>query len=210
MKYDWLDAYLLQKRGVTKDLQPVWNWVRYHIGGKMFAAVCLDDAGRPYYINLRLEPMNGEFLRAQYAGDVIPGYYSDKVHWNSVNPDGAVPDDTLRAMLDESYRLVLGGLPKKRQREALGLTCCGTECGGCAFFEKECAGCNALAGKAFHAPPGRACPIYACAVNRNHRATCAGCEKLPCEIWKSTRDPQLSDAAFADSIAQRVRNLKGE
>ncbi len=123
MKYDWLDAYLLQKRGVTKDLQPVWNWVRYHIGGKMFAAVCLDDAGRPYYINLRLEPMNG---------------------------------------------------------------------------------------KVFHAPAGRACPIYACAVNRNHRATCAGCEKLPCEIWKSTRDPQLSDAAFADSIAQRVRNLKGE
>ena len=114
MKYDWLDAYLLQKRGVTKDLQPVWNWVRYHIGGKMFAAVCLDDAGRPYYINLRLEPMNGEFLRAQYAGDVIPGYYSDKVHWTSVNPDGAVPDETLRALLDESYRLVLGGLPKKR------------------------------------------------------------------------------------------------
>ena len=113
MKYTWLDDYLLQKRGVTKDFQPSWNWVRYHIGGKMFAAVCLDDGGRPYYINLRLEPMNGEFLRAQYAGDVIPGYYSDKTHWNSVRPDGAVPDETLRAMLDESYRLVLGGLPKK-------------------------------------------------------------------------------------------------
>ena len=68
MKYTWLDDYLLQKRGVTKDFQPSWNWVRYHIGGKMFAAVCLDDGGRPYYINLRLEPMNGEFLRAQYAG----------------------------------------------------------------------------------------------------------------------------------------------
>ena len=43
MRYDWLDEYLLQKRGVTKDLQPVWNWVRYMIGGKMFAAVCLDE-----------------------------------------------------------------------------------------------------------------------------------------------------------------------
>ncbi len=190
MKYTWLDDYLLQKRGVTKDFQLSWNWVRYHIGGKMFAAVCLDDGGRPYYINLRLEPM--------------------KTHWKSVRPDGAVPDETLRAMLDESYRLVLGGLPKKRQREALGLTCCGTECSGCAFFGKECAGCNAEAGKVFHAPAGRACPIYACAVNRKHLATCAVCESLPCGIWRATRDPQLSDAAFEDSIAQRVRNLKGE
>lgn len=47
MHYQWLDEYLLQKRGVTKDLQPVWNWVRYHIGGKMFEAVCLDNAGKP-------------------------------------------------------------------------------------------------------------------------------------------------------------------
>lgn len=120
MKYTWLDDYLLQKRGVTKDFQLSWNWVRYHIGGKMFAAVCLDDGGRPYYINLRLEPMNGEFLRAQYAGDVIPGYYSDKTHWNSVRPDGAVPDETLRAMLDESYRLVLGGLPKNGSAKRSG------------------------------------------------------------------------------------------
>lgn len=44
MKYSWIDAVLLQKPGVTKDLQAEWNWIRYHIGGKMFAAVCLDDA----------------------------------------------------------------------------------------------------------------------------------------------------------------------
>ena len=42
MKYSWIDAVLLQKPGVTKDLQAEWNWIRYHIGGKMFAAVCLD------------------------------------------------------------------------------------------------------------------------------------------------------------------------
>ena len=50
MKYSWIDAELLQKPGVTKDLQAEWNWIRYHIGGKMFAAVCLDDAtGKPVY-----------------------------------------------------------------------------------------------------------------------------------------------------------------
>ena len=40
MQYPWIDEYLLSLRGVTKDFQPEWNWVRYHIGGKMFAAVC--------------------------------------------------------------------------------------------------------------------------------------------------------------------------
>ena len=32
MKYDWMDAYVLKKRGVTKDFQPAWNWIRYHVG----------------------------------------------------------------------------------------------------------------------------------------------------------------------------------
>ncbi|MBQ7887089.1 MAG: MmcQ/YjbR family DNA-binding protein [Clostridia bacterium] len=118
MRYDWMDEYLLAKKGVTKDLQSEWNWIRYHVGGKMFAAVCLDDAGKPYYITLKLEPLEGEFWRGQYE-DVIPGYYMNKLHWNSIRPDGAVPDDILRDMLDKSYALVLGGFSKKRQREIL-------------------------------------------------------------------------------------------
>lgn len=57
MKYSWIDTELLQKPSVTKDLQAEWNWIRYHIGGKMFAAVCLDDAtGKPVYITCKLGP----------------------------------------------------------------------------------------------------------------------------------------------------------
>lgn len=73
---------------------------------------------KPYYINLKLEPLEGEFYREQYE-DVIPGYYSNKQHWNSIKPNGAVPDDLLRELLDKSYQLVLDGLPKKKQREIL-------------------------------------------------------------------------------------------
>lgn len=29
--------------GVTKELQKDWNWIHYQLGGKMFAAICLDD-----------------------------------------------------------------------------------------------------------------------------------------------------------------------
>jgi predicted DNA-binding protein (MmcQ/YjbR family) len=116
MRYTWLDEYVMSKKGVTKDLQESWNWIRYHIGGKMFAAVCLDDEDKPYYINLKLEPMEGAFLREQYE-DIIPGYYSNKIHWNSVKPDGEVPDELLKNLLDKSYQLVFDGLTKKRNRK---------------------------------------------------------------------------------------------
>ena len=62
MKYSWIDTELLQKPGVTKDLQAEWNWIRYHIGGKMFAAVCLDDAtGKPCILPASWTPPRGSF-----------------------------------------------------------------------------------------------------------------------------------------------------
>ena len=118
MRYTWIDDYLLAKRGVTKDHKKEWNWIRYQIGGKLFAAVCLNEEDEPYYITLKLEPEEGDFLRKQYE-DIVPGYYMNKAHWNSVRPDGAVPDDLLKDLLDKSYQLVLGGLSKKKQQEIL-------------------------------------------------------------------------------------------
>ena len=209
MRYDWMDAYLLAKRSVEKDLQPEWNWIRYKVGGKMFAAILLDDDDRPYYINLKLEPTEGEFLRAQYA-DIIPGYYSDKRCWNSVMPDGAVPDALLKSLLDKSYRLVLGGFSRKKQREILGLSACGTDCSACPLRGDVCAGCNEACGRVFHMPEGKACPIFACCTGKRRYATCGDCADLPCQIWRETRDPSMSDEAFEASIQERVRNLKGE
>lgn len=116
MRYDWLDDYLMKKAGVMKDLKKEWNWIRYQIGGKLFAAVCLDEQDVPYYITLKLDPEEGDFLRKQYE-DIVPGYYMNKVHWNSIRPDGAVPDELLKDLLDKSYALVLGGLSKKMQKE---------------------------------------------------------------------------------------------
>ena len=79
MRYQWIDDYLMAKPAVTKDFKAEWNWIRYFIGGKMFAAVLLDFEHQPYYINLKLEPMEGELLRQQYE-DIVPGYYSNKQH----------------------------------------------------------------------------------------------------------------------------------
>lgn len=118
MRYEWIDEFLLSKQGVVWDLQKDWNWIRYQIGGKMFAAICLDENDKPYYITLKLEPSEGDFLRNQYEG-IVPGYYMNKVHWNSIKPDGRVPDDLLKDLLDKSYGLVLAGLSRKKQKEIL-------------------------------------------------------------------------------------------
>lgn len=118
MRYLWIDDYLLKKKGVTKDIQKEWNWIRYQIGGKMFVAICLNEKEEPYYITLKLEPTEGDFLRTQYK-DIVPGYYMNKMHWNSIRPDGEVPDDLLKDLLDKSYQLVLSGFSKKRQKEIL-------------------------------------------------------------------------------------------
>ncbi|MBO4346190.1 MAG: MmcQ/YjbR family DNA-binding protein [Lachnospiraceae bacterium] len=118
MKYEWIDEYLLQKKGVTKDIQEEWNWIRYHIGGKMFAAICRDDDNNPVYITLKLDPLEGNYLRDQYE-DIIPGYYMNKTHWNSVKADGEVPDDVMKDLLDKAYTIVFESLTKKKQKEIL-------------------------------------------------------------------------------------------
>lgn len=116
MRYTWLDKYLMDKNGVEKDFKAEWGWTRYMIGGKLFVAVCNDHDGKPYYITLKLEPAEGEYWRSQYD-DVVEGYYMNKLHWNSIKTDGAVPDEVLRDMLDKSYMLVFKSLTKKLQKE---------------------------------------------------------------------------------------------
>jgi predicted DNA-binding protein (MmcQ/YjbR family) len=118
MKYEWLDEYCLQKPAAAKDYKAEWGAVRYTVGGRFFALLGGDKAGKPI-VSLKLEPALGSILREQYPG-IIPGYYLNKEHWSSVYMEGETPDDVLRMMIDESYRLVLAGLSKKAQREITG------------------------------------------------------------------------------------------
>ena len=114
MKYDWIDDFLLGKKGVTKDFQADWNWIRYKVDDKMFVAVCLDDSNNPVYITLKLNPVDGEFFRNSYE-DIIPGYYMNKTHWNSIKADGNVPDNVVKELLDKSYTEILNKLTKKKR-----------------------------------------------------------------------------------------------
>jgi len=63
-------------------------------------------------------PWEDDELRAAYPDAVGFAPYLDKTHWVRISLDGTVPDDELRELLEDSYRLVVQGLTRA-QRAAL-------------------------------------------------------------------------------------------
>jgi predicted DNA-binding protein (MmcQ/YjbR family) len=86
----------------------------FKVSGKVFALTPLED--RPLRISLKCEPALAEQLRATYAA-IRPGYHLNKRHWNTVAVDGSLPDRLVLDMIEDSYDLVVAGLPKKVQAE---------------------------------------------------------------------------------------------
>lgn len=124
MKYEWLDGFLRSFPGAEYDYKLEWQWHRYRVHGKMFAAVLRVDEGHGgvfaqyaghELINLKCDPRMGELLRAEYP-DIRPGFYMDKYSWIAVYLDGTLPDELLRGLCEQSYRLVVEKLPKYVQR----------------------------------------------------------------------------------------------
>lgn len=123
MKYEWLDEYLLSLPGVEKDYKAEWQWFRYMIRGKLFAAVCTPEEKYEVYgghdlVNLKCEPERAELLRAEHP-EILPGFYCDKRLWIAALLDGGLPDDLLRELCANSHRLILEKLPKYVQKEIL-------------------------------------------------------------------------------------------
>ena len=84
----------------------------YKVGGKMFALTEPDEF--PASINLKCDPDRAVMLRDEYES-ITPGYHMNKRHWNTVILDGSVPDSLLSALIDHSYQLVVGSLPKAKK-----------------------------------------------------------------------------------------------
>lgn len=127
MNYPWLEKHLLEKAGVTQDYKIEWGWQRYMVGGKLFGAILHpSEKFAPEYaekdlLNLKCDPMLSPLLRAEHR-EIMPGFYSDKRTWISVDLGGKLPDELLEKLIDDSYALVFGKLTKKLQRELLEST----------------------------------------------------------------------------------------
>lgn len=85
--------------------------LRHEKNQKSFA-VCFAWEDGSERATLKGEPLENELLRETYAG-VIPGYYANKAHWNTVILGDDVPDVALLAMLEKSYALTAPKTPKK-------------------------------------------------------------------------------------------------
>lgn len=120
---EWLDQYLRAKPGAEHDYKLEWQWDRYMVRGKLFAALCTPDLKYQIYgghplINLKCDPRRAELYRAEFS-DILPGFYCDKRNWISVFLDGSVPDAVVRELCDHSYDLVVSKLPQYIQRELI-------------------------------------------------------------------------------------------
>ena len=86
----------------------------FKVAGKIFALSPL--RAKPLTVSLKCEPDIAEQLRAAHPA-VRPGYHLNKRHWNTVEIDGSLEERAILDMIEDSYDLVLDGLPKRVQAE---------------------------------------------------------------------------------------------
>ncbi|MFY9806461.1 MAG: MmcQ/YjbR family DNA-binding protein [Pseudonocardiaceae bacterium] len=83
----------------------------YKVGGKMFALLSQDR--EPPWLSIKLPPELGLELRSAYPDRVFPGYYLNKLHWNTFVLDGALAEDEVLQFVEQSYALVRATLPAR-------------------------------------------------------------------------------------------------
>lgn len=80
---------------------------------KMFALISIS---RSNYLILKCNPAEAIELREQYS-EIEGAFHMNKTHWNGVTIDGNLPKEMIFSMVDNSYNLVYGALPKKIKSE---------------------------------------------------------------------------------------------
>lgn len=104
-----LRAFCLELNGAAEEFPFTPEHSVFKVGGKMFALSALEEA--PLKVSLKCEPDLAVQLRAEHPA-IMPGRHLNKRHWNTVTLDGSLPDPMVREMVEDSYDLVVAGLPK--------------------------------------------------------------------------------------------------
>jgi len=104
-------------KGAKVYFREDWEVFYFDLKGKMFGMMS-DQARQDAIITLKNLPEKNEELREIYAGIVIPGYYTNKNHWNSIKlVSDELPDEAIKQLIETSYRLVYQKLTKKQKAE---------------------------------------------------------------------------------------------
>lgn len=107
-------------KGAKVYFRDDWEVFYFDLQGKMFGMMS-DQAGEDAIITLKNLPEKNEELREVYKNIVIPGYYANKTHWNSIKlASPEVSDEEIKQMIAISYQLVYQKLTKKQKAEVDG------------------------------------------------------------------------------------------
>ena len=110
-----LRRWCLARPGATEEFPFGELTSVFKVAGKMFALSSL--RARPLRVSVKCDPELAAQLRISYPA-VAPGYHLNKRHWNTITLDGSLDDALVIDMLEDSYDLVVAGLPRSA-REVL-------------------------------------------------------------------------------------------
>jgi predicted DNA-binding protein (MmcQ/YjbR family) len=113
MDLEAIRNHCLIKPAVTESLPFDEDSPVYKVKNKIFLIMSLTE---PFSINVKCDPELAVELREKYSF-IIPGYHMNKTHWNTVLLEHNVTDKLIKEMIDNSYDLIVAGLPKKIQKE---------------------------------------------------------------------------------------------
>ncbi|MFF9581796.1 MmcQ/YjbR family DNA-binding protein [Streptomyces achromogenes] len=105
-----LRAFCLSFNAAVEDFPFGPEFSVFKVLGRMFALTTLD--ARPLTVNLKCDPEDAVRLRGEHEGLIVPGWHMNKRHWNTVTVDGALPDRLVKELIEDSYDLVVAGLPR--------------------------------------------------------------------------------------------------
>jgi predicted DNA-binding protein (MmcQ/YjbR family) len=113
---DELSEHALTRPGAWAD-QP---WDGDHVAkvgppaaGKIFAFLGSDAVG----VKAGADREQADEWLARYPDDASVMAYIGRSGWNTLKIGGALPDDEIRAAVDDSYALVVAKLPRKHRPE---------------------------------------------------------------------------------------------
>jgi predicted DNA-binding protein (MmcQ/YjbR family) len=113
MNIEELREYCIAKKGVTEEFPFDETTLVFKVAGKMF---CLTDLEDDFAVALKNFPEKNIELREQFPA-VKPGYHMNKIHWNTIEIDGSIPDKLIYEFIDTSYNLIVQSLTKKKKEE---------------------------------------------------------------------------------------------
>jgi predicted DNA-binding protein (MmcQ/YjbR family) len=97
---------------LVTDTPSAWTVMRHNGNHKGFAHIY--GAADTPIINLKLPPFEGDMLRQTFE-DIKPAYHMSKEHWSGIDPNGDVPFELLRGLIEKSYELT----KLKRKKEQI-------------------------------------------------------------------------------------------